>query len=294
MNNQIVWKLIFRIIEMLNLNVVLHKVKGHSNDTWNDRTDEEANYGRNANSMIIIKNSYSKYHFQMQYFNINIDMNPRSFLKKVNNVYTHKEFDNLNRNKDLLTGHVDKKISLNAISEKYRKKGKNATKYRNFKDHNLKAFNVKKLIDELPIIEKLKTRRPDIYHKDLNCVRCGNEKEDIDHLWKCVAATSDMVIIGIKSRRFLNKILCGHKKKDEIVEALYKYTKLERELKLFHTEENTAAYRTRKDAPFDRTYVWDKSGSMDDLLRGWIPRNLFQIMKSFFKSAKQIEKILLR
>jgi ribonuclease HI/endonuclease/exonuclease/phosphatase family metal-dependent hydrolase len=293
MDNQIVWELIFRLIEMLDLNVSLHKVKGHSNDTWNDRADEEANHGRNANSMIIVKNSYSKYHYQMQYFNINIDMNPRSFLKKMNNVNTHREFTALNRNKELVEGNTDKKISFKAINEKYTKKGKNATKYRHFKDHNFKAFNVKKLMGELPTIEKLKIRRPDIYHQDLNCIRCGKEKEDTDHLWKCVAATNDMVIIGIKSRRFLNKILHGQKKKDEIVEALHKYTKLERELKLFNTEENTAAYRTWKDSSFDKTYVWDKSGSLDDLLRGWIPRNLFQTLKNFFTSAKKIERILL-
>jgi len=111
------------------------------------------------------------------------------------------------------------------------------------------------LIDKLPVIEKLKIRRPDIYHQDLNCVRCGREKEDIDHLWKCIAATNDMIIIGIKSRRFLNKILCEHKKKDKIVEVLHKYTKLERELALFNTEENTAMYRKREDISFDKICI---------------------------------------
>ena len=93
-------------------------MKGHSNDKWNDRADEEANCRRNAISMIIIKNSYSKYHYQMQYFNINIDMNPRSFLKKMNNVYTHKEFEKLNRNKELAEGNIDQKMLLMKNIEK--------------------------------------------------------------------------------------------------------------------------------------------------------------------------------
>ena len=42
---------------MLDLNVTIHKVKAHRND----RTDEEANRGRENDSLILIKNSYSKY-----------------------------------------------------------------------------------------------------------------------------------------------------------------------------------------------------------------------------------------
>jgi len=32
LDNQIVWKTIFKIMELLNLNVILYKVKAHNND----------------------------------------------------------------------------------------------------------------------------------------------------------------------------------------------------------------------------------------------------------------------
>ena len=99
-------------------------------------------------------------------------------------------------------------------------------------------------MDELPVIEKLKIRRPDLYGKELNCIRCNKEKETLEHLWECSAATNDMIIIGIKSRNFLHKILGEHKKRDDIIEMLHKYTNLERELKLFHTRENTEKNRS--------------------------------------------------
>ena len=184
-------------------------------------------------------------------------MNSRPFIKKMNNIYIQKEFDNLNRNNEFQNETIDKNISFRIIKEKYRKKGITMSKFRNFKDHNLKAFNVKKLMDELPVIEKLKIRRPDLYGKELNCVRCNKEKETLEHLWECSAAANDMIIIGIKSRNFLYKILGEHKKRDDIIEMLHKYTNLERELRLFHTEENTEFYRKNNYLSFDKKYVWD-------------------------------------
>ena len=82
LDNQIVWELIFKVIEMLDLKVIMHKVKAHSNNKWNDRADEEANEGRDKDTLLLIKNSYSKHKYQMQYYGINIDTNPRSFIKR--------------------------------------------------------------------------------------------------------------------------------------------------------------------------------------------------------------------
>ena len=56
-----------------------------------------------------------------------------------------------------------------------------------------------------------------------------------------------MLFIGLKSKRFLNKILSDEKKKDEIIEALHKYTRLEKEMNIFNTEENTKYYRDHGD-----------------------------------------------
>src|SRR5436189_242204 len=127
LENQILWELIFKVIEMLDLNVTLYKVKAHSEDRWNDRADIEV------------------------------------------------------------------------------KKGRTISKILNFKDHKLKAFNVKKLMNELPILETLKIRRPDLYNEHLKCIRCNEENEDLEHLWNCKAVSNDMLMIGIKSRRFLEK-----------------------------------------------------------------------------------------
>ena len=133
-------------MELLNLNVILHKVKAHNNNPWNDRADDEANIGRNSN-LILVKNNYSRYTYQLQHFNLNIDMNPRKFIKNLNNVLIQQEFNNLNRNKEFIKKSTDEKISLKILREKYRKKGLSISKFRTFKDHGLKAFAVKKIMN---------------------------------------------------------------------------------------------------------------------------------------------------
>ena len=103
-----------------------------------------------------------------------------------------------------------------------------------------------------------------------------------------------MIIIGIKLRNFLHKILGKHKKWNDIIEMLYKYTNLERKLKLFHTKENTEFYKKNNYLSFDKKYVWNNKGSLNSFLRGWIPKDLFQLLKKFFNHKKQVEDILLQ
>jgi len=77
------------------------------------------------------------------------------------------------------------------------------------------------------------------------------------------------------------------------METIHKYTKLEKELRLFNTKENTEHYRKNNDLSFDKKYIWDGKGSLDPLLRGWIPKDLFQLMKKYFNRKAQVEKILI-
>jgi hypothetical protein len=290
MDNQIIWELIFKVIEMLDLKVTLNKVKAHSNHQWNDRADEEANKGRDGNLMLI-KNNYSNYKYQLQFYNINIDTNPRDFIKKMDNILIEKEFDQLNRNKEIEKNY-DKNLSLRIVKEKYRKKGLSISNFRNFKDHNFKAFNVKKLMDELPVLEKLKIRRPDLYKKDIKCVRCNEDNEDLEHLWNCKAVANDMLFIGLKSKRYLEKILYKEKFKDKIIDELFKYTKLEKHLKTFNTEKNTEYYRKSGYVRFEYTYIWDGKGSLDSLMRGWIPNGLYKIFEKYIKKKTKVKNYL--
>ena len=55
----------------------------------------------------------------------------------------------------------------------------------NFKHSNRIVFNSKMLMDELPLLDKLVRRRPDLYKSDWKCIMCNQEQETWSHLWQC-------------------------------------------------------------------------------------------------------------
>ena len=52
----------------------------------------------------------------------------------------------------------------------------------NFTQSKIKSFLIKNLMEELPTIEKLKIRHPDLY-RNWNCCVCNKKKETYDHVW---------------------------------------------------------------------------------------------------------------
>jgi hypothetical protein len=46
-------------------------------------------------------------------------------------------------------------------------------------------FATKLMMGELPVMENLKKRRPDIYLTGWNCVLCQQDPETYEHLWEC-------------------------------------------------------------------------------------------------------------
>ena len=52
------------------------------------------------------------------------------------------------------------------------------------KDDQIKSFRIKKLFNELPILDKLKKRKPKIYKEEYKYSRCNKEEKTLMHLWK--------------------------------------------------------------------------------------------------------------
>src|SRR5437763_7332333 len=65
-------------------------------------------------------------------------------------------------------------------------------------------------------------------------------------------------------------------------------------LRHLNTREHTEIYRRLN--PFDKrlTYIWDETESMDNLIRGWIPNRLLDILKQkkVKGSMKDIEELI--
>ena len=84
------------------------------------------------------------------------------------------------------------------------------------------------------------------------------------------------------------------KEVDNLLDDLYKYTRFAVTLRHLNTRKHTETYR--KLNPFDKrlTYIWDETESMDDLIRGWIPNRLLDILKQkkVKGSMKDIEELI--
>src|SRR5207244_8251955 len=55
----------------------------------------------------------------------------------------------------------------------------------NFKDNSFFVFRYKLLFDELPTMNILSQRRPDLYPLTLKCFNCTTFKETNSHIWSC-------------------------------------------------------------------------------------------------------------
>src|SRR5688572_24441371 len=60
-----------------------------------------------------------------------------------------------------------------------------------FSTSSRKSNKIKMLIEELPYIEHIKKRRPDLY-KNWLCPVCEDEREFFAHIWSCPATSSNI------------------------------------------------------------------------------------------------------
>ena len=79
--------------------------------------------------------------------------------------------------------------------------------------------------------------------------------------------------------------------KDTLLENLFKYCRTEYTMKSYNTRENTEIYRRMEIFDLNRTYIWDGRGSLDDLIEGWIPKEMLEI---FFLHQKKRNKQTIR
>jgi hypothetical protein len=183
------------------------------------------------------------------------------------------------------------------IGYKNKKKDKG---FCDLQDDKIKAFRIKKMFNELPVLGNLKTRFPKIYKLDI-CPRCLKGKETISHLWECDKANNNMVILCSKVTESLKKILRKRSKKffdvELLIDEIFPFGRTSKLLKE-NTKERFNFYKR-----FDRykfrpefKYVWNNKSSIDHLLRGRIPFSLINLLRSHLKKncKKTIKDILFR
>ena len=76
---------------------------------------------------------------------------------------------------------------------------------------------------------------------------------------------------------------------------MHKYITAEVHLKNYNTEENIKFYRDKGVIAKWLTYIWDGCGLLNNIIKGWIPRDLIKKFKTYQikKNCKNIKEIII-
>jgi len=129
-----------------------------------------------------------------------------------------------------------------------------------FIQRNKKAFKTKILVEELPTLNKLMVRRPDLYD-NWNCVTCDNAEEDLNHLWTCLANQATILNLNTSLWNFLEQTILSKLGKNPVRLALF--------LSLKSQLRNCVDLQAHSDS----FYL---------LTKGLIPSELFHLLRSLF------------
>jgi hypothetical protein len=311
-NNFLLWELLECIIQELQIKITFHKVRAHTGDFWNDQADNLAKEGRNLCS-IFEHNNYSKYKGILQWYGHNIDTNSRNFIKKINQTRIDINLSRLNRLQDdnkaisSTLKNIDTVTSKEGLNTQYIKKvdrekyNDKPRKFVNLKVDREKSFKIKKMFNELPTMENLKKRFPKLYPTLSMCPRCEDKPEDIIHLWECRKADNDMLFVQNRAKERLQKLLYYNSEKfkdiDSLMTSLFPFFRTKKNLNRYN-ESSSKFYSNipEKKNKLDYTYVWDGKNCLDNLLRGWIPKDLSDIIISNMKmqSKKFVNNLILK
>ena len=127
--------------------------------------------------------------------------------------------------------HIDVDLSMIALTKENNNDSK--PKFLSIKQDKQKAFRIKKLFNELPVMEVLKIRKPQVYKLNFLCSRCNDKKETINHLYKCSKADNNILMIQRIAKDKLIKWIRKSKKFrniDELIEEIFPFFKTTKQL----------------------------------------------------------------
>ncbi|GBB92581.1 hypothetical protein RclHR1_20250009 [Rhizophagus clarus] len=183
------WAFIECCIYEKRLTVLSVKVKGHDGNYWNEFAYSLANSAHQSDDVFLLPNALiaSSHSIRLIYDDIICESNPRRLFKVYYQATYMRYLLSLRRFQFTfcLTDQDDYLVDWNLtwftlnFLPSY-----NAS----FQAHHASrhyTFKFKLFLDDLPLLEKLKITRPDLYIDLLTCRSCCNCKEDLMHLILC-------------------------------------------------------------------------------------------------------------
>jgi hypothetical protein len=180
----ILWSAIQQIISSLQLNVVLTKVKAHSNDEFNDRADILAKEGQLSDNIIPLNHRLTNLNMNILWDkSLPIDCNIRKSVGKIIDYQTFERHLGHKSMELIKTAHLNKEIDWfwTRLWMKYNPFERPTS----LKLTNNFSWKIKNATYNLPTLNILQRNFPNIILNDTNCLLCNSFTETNDHIWTC-------------------------------------------------------------------------------------------------------------
>jgi RNase H len=204
--NNFLWAALCDIVNCNNLRVSFTKVVAHSGVYFNERVDSLAKLQHSFSNAPVFNlklHSFSTLLFVPLWNNIPIESHLRHFITDLSRVNGFESFLNLHRNRKYRSCSIDWSSTFMALSDD------EPASHTSFSASYRKAHKIKFLLEELPTVEHVKLRRPDLY-RDWNCPVCNDSPETFTHIWTCHQHRATLASICLANKKSLVALVREH------------------------------------------------------------------------------------
>jgi len=179
--------MIREVILSMSLTVNFFKVKAHSGNFLNDRVDSIASSAHfdNTGLLDLINIGQQQISVIPKWCNITVDQHLRHFITSISRTRGFEKWFNLFRNTKYRSQYIDWDATFFLLNSDDNKLQTSFTSSRR------KVRKLKLLIEEIPTVEHVKKRLPDVY-KNWFCPRCNIDQETFQHVWLCPCNDSNL------------------------------------------------------------------------------------------------------
>jgi ribonuclease HI len=195
------WIAIRETIIRNGLSVRFNKVDAHSGNYFNDKVDALSKAARYSSKVLSLKvSNFITLQVAPVWKNIRISTHLRHFIADISRNDGFEKWFNLHRNSKYRRLQIDWHSTFSALDND---EDSSST---SFQASSVKRSKIKYLIEELPTVEHIKKRRPDLYDNWL-CPRCNSVQESFNHVWLCSNISTLMARIILETQTDLHHLV---------------------------------------------------------------------------------------
>jgi len=157
------------IIKTKGIELQLEKIKSHSKDRWNDKADALAKEGTEERTSIGTAECNQWIKCPLRWKQYRVELGTRAFLRKVFNAKNSAKWRKSKTVQEFKQEGSEEKYNWQLFWSTL--KGFMGIRCTTLRKSKKLAFWYKVFFNELPVLEVLKKRRPDIYISS-NCIAC--------------------------------------------------------------------------------------------------------------------------